>query len=183
MPTDSRPAFDHEAALLACARGDQQALKSIYEHERRWLMGVALRLVRRRELAEEVLHDAFLQIWDKAASFDPALGSAQGWIYTVVRHRALSLLRSSQHVHEFAHDQFDELLESQNVVFAEDRSAERGALFRCLEALDEMGRRLVMDAYVDGYSHSQIAQRTQLPLGTVKTWIRKALGALRQCLS
>ena len=93
--TQASDDFDYEAALQACARGDQYALRAIYERERRWLMAVALRITRRREVAEEVLHDAFLQIWDKAGTFDAALGSARGWIYTVVRHRALNFARSS----------------------------------------------------------------------------------------
>ena len=74
--TQASDDFDYEAALQACARGDQYALRAIYERERRWLMAVALRITRRREVAEEVLHDAFLQIWDKAGTFDAALGSA-----------------------------------------------------------------------------------------------------------
>src|SRR4249920_1264588 len=90
--------FDYEAAPIACARGDRAALRTIYERERRWLMAVALRITHRRELAEEVLHDAFVQIWQKAATFDAGLGSARGWIYTVVRHRALNAVRSSARV-------------------------------------------------------------------------------------
>lgn len=65
--TDAREDFDYEAALRACARGDQYALRALFERERRWLMAVALRITRRREVAEEVLQDAFLQIWAKPA--------------------------------------------------------------------------------------------------------------------
>ena len=81
--------FDYEAQLGACARGEHAALRRLYERDARWLMGVALRIVRRRELADEVLHDAFLRIWQKSSTYSVKLGSARGWIYSVVRHRAL----------------------------------------------------------------------------------------------
>jgi Sigma-70 region 2. len=76
--TDVPASFDHEAALLACARGERRALQALYEHEGRTLLGVALRIVRDRALAEDVLHDAFLNLWNRAASFDPARGAARG---------------------------------------------------------------------------------------------------------
>ena len=70
--------FDFEAALAACVRGERSALHRIYQLEGGRLLGVALRIVRRRDIAEDVLHDAFVRIWDKAASFDPSRGSARG---------------------------------------------------------------------------------------------------------
>ena len=85
--------FDYESALIACARGEVFAFETLYRRESRWLGGVAYRILRDRELAEEALHDAFLQIWQKAPTFDRNLGSARGWIYTVVRHRALGMAR------------------------------------------------------------------------------------------
>ncbi len=176
--------FDYEAALLGCARGDRFALRAIYERERRWLMAVALRLVRRRELAEEVLNDAFLQIWRKAGSYNPRLGSARGWIYTVVRHRALNVLRSAQSAPEREDERFEELL----AAHAEwqdggDRAAEHGALAQCLERLEEQKRQCVLLAFVDGYSHEQVAAQLGAPLGTVKSWIRRGLLTLKECLS
>ena len=75
--------------MLACARGERFALQALYEREARWLLGLALRIVRDRERAEEVLHDSFLQVWQQAGSYQPGLGSARSWIYTLVRHRAL----------------------------------------------------------------------------------------------
>ena len=88
--------FDYDAALHACALGDQQALHRIYQHDGRHLLGVALRIVRRRELAEDVLHDAFVSIWHRAASFDAGRGAGRGWVFSVVRHQALNALRSRE---------------------------------------------------------------------------------------
>lgn len=176
--------FDYEAALLGCARGDRFAMRAIYERERRWLMAVALRLVRRRELAEEVLNDAFLQIWRKAGTYNPRLGSARGWIYTVVRHRALNVLRSAQSAPEREDERFEELLAAHAAwQDSGDRTAERGALAQCLERLEEQKRQCVLLAFVDGYSHEQVATQLGAPLGTVKSWIRRGLLTLKECLS
>ena len=84
MPADSNY-FDYDAALHACARGDQHALQRIYMQDSKRLLGVALRIVRQRHLAEDVVHDAFVSIWNKAASFDATRGEGRGWIYSVVR--------------------------------------------------------------------------------------------------
>src|SRR5687768_4553459 len=85
--------FDYAGMLKACARDDRAALRTLYDQEAGRMISVAQRIVRRRELAEEVVQDAFMQIWRKAGSFDEELGSAQAWIYTILRNRALNLIR------------------------------------------------------------------------------------------
>lgn len=180
------PDFDYEAALAGCARGDQAALRRIYDQDGRWLLGVALRIVRHRQIAEDVLHDAFLNIWTRAHSFDPARGAGRGWIYSVVRHQALSLARSGER--EVAVD--DDLLEQIDAAAAgnaglDDAFALRqdmGRLHDCLVGLDPAKRNSILYAYVDGCSHSEIAERLQSPLGTVKAWIKRGLSALRECM-
>ncbi|MEO5699035.1 MAG: sigma-70 family RNA polymerase sigma factor [Casimicrobiaceae bacterium] len=175
--------LDVEAALRRCAAGDQFALRAIYQSERRRLMAVALRLVRRRELAEEILHDAFLQIWNKADTYDSRLGSARGWIYTIVRHRALDALRSMQSSPEREDPDYQALLETYAPPDSEDAASEEHAIARCLERLEDQRRQSVLLAFVDGYSHEQVAARLGAPLGTVKSWIRRGLISLRECLS
>ena len=85
--------FDYEAHLLACARGERQALHRLYQHEGARLLGVARRLVRDTALAEDIVHDAFIRIWTGAGGFDPVRGSARGWMFSVTRHLALNVLR------------------------------------------------------------------------------------------
>ncbi len=174
--------FDYEAALQACARGDQYALRAIYERERRWLMAVAVRITRRRETAEEALHDAFLQIWAKARTFNAGLGSARGWIYTVVRHAALNQARSAQRSVAMADEELIALADAKVAWGAGDRDVDAGALAECLERLDEQRRNCLLLAFVEGYSHDQLAAKLGAPLGTVKSWIRRALLALKECL-
>jgi RNA polymerase sigma-70 factor (ECF subfamily) len=130
------------------------------------------------------VHDAFLQIWQKAATFDPARGSARGWIYTVVRHRALNMLRDASR--ELLSDewQFEELPDSAaDPLSYLSRMSDATALSRCLERLDVSKRTSILLAYVDGYTHQQIAARLNAPLGTVKAWIRRGLLSLRECLA
>ena len=85
--------FDYESALAGCAARDVTALRRLYEHAAPYLLGVAVRIVRDRALAEDVLHDAFVKVWSHAHTFDPARGAARGWLFSLVRHQALNLVR------------------------------------------------------------------------------------------
>ena len=184
VPAASGP-FDHEAALLACARGERFALRMLYEREARWLLGVALRIVRDRGRAEDALHDAFVQVWEQAASYQPALGSARGWLYTVVRHAALKVVRDPDRLQAMDTDALTSLSDAQQAAeqAADGRALDTDSLERCLQRLDEASRACVMHAFVDGYTHAQIAQRLNTPLGTVKSWIRRGLASLKECMA
>ncbi|WP_290871315.1 sigma-70 family RNA polymerase sigma factor [Aquabacterium sp.] len=179
--------FDYESAVEACARGERFALKALYERESRWLLAVAMRIVRDRDLAHDVLQEAFLQIWQKAGSYQRALGSGRGWVYTVVRHRALDEVRR-QRPEDAMGDDFETLAE--RVLYnqaAQDAHTETDhddeALQFCLAQLDDPKRQCVVDAFIEGYTHEQIALRRGKPVGTVKSWIRRGLLALKECLT
>lgn len=173
--------FDHDATLQACASGHLGALQALYEQESAWLLGVALRIVRNRSTAEDVLHDAWLLVWHNAGSFDPALGSARGWLYTVVRHRALTEVRRSGRHLPLDDAHLDGLVDTHHP--APESNAMNDALHRCLQQLDDPRRACLLHAYVNGYTHAQIAQKLQVPLGSVKSWIRRGLASLKECLS
>lgn len=178
-------AFDYEAAVEACARGECPALRSLYEREARWLLAVAQRIVRDRELARDIVQDAFVQIWQRAATFRRDLGSGRGWIYTVVRHRALDVARSAGR-ETAAGDDIDALADaaaSQHAGTDIAASLDGASLQRCLDALDATKRDCIVLAFVEGYTQDQIAQRLATPIGTVKSWIRRGLLSLKECLS
>lgn len=186
-PTASEP-FDHDAALAACARGDRAALRSLYEREGRYLLGVALRIVRDRATAEDVLHDAFMNIWTRAASFDASRGAGRGWMVGIVRHRALDVLRAGSRTVSADEDDLDALQANDppaapDMVEAFALRADLGRLDDCLARLDTPKRNCVLYAYLDGCSHSEIAERLGAPLGSVKAWIRRGLASLRECLA
>ena len=170
--------FDYEACLLACARGDQRALRQLYEQDSSHLLGVALRITRDKALAEDVVHDAFIKIWRGAGSFDPSRGSARGWVFTVTRHLALNVVRN-RYREVPLEEQHEQLTSSENFEF----SARTGQVHTCLEQLDPARRTCILHAYVDGYSHSEIALKLGTPLGTVKAWIKRSLAALRECMA
>ena len=172
------PAFDYPGCLAACARGERHALAQLYQQEGARLLGVALRIVRDAALAEDVVHDAFMKIWAGAATYDPARGSARGWVFSVTRHLALNRLRDSDR--EVLGDEYiDQALDSQ---LPDDPYAGGARLQHCLGQLEPARRSCIVHAYVDGYSHAQIALKLNTPLGTVKAWIKRSLTALRECM-
>jgi RNA polymerase sigma factor (sigma-70 family) len=171
-------------ALRRCAAGDRAALRAIYDAEAPRMLGVALRLLRRRALAEEAVHDAFVQIWQRSGSFDPARGEARTWIYAVLRHRALNILRGETRtdlVEDFEPMGLTSEDESPEAVV--QRLSDAGALRRCLERLEPLRRQALLLAYVQGLSHGELAGRLGVPLGTMKSWIRRSLLALRECMA
>jgi RNA polymerase sigma factor (sigma-70 family) len=178
------PAFDLADALRLCADGERSALRAIYDAEAPRMLGIAMRLLHRRALAEEAVHDAFMQVWQRAGSFDPKRGEARTWLYAILRHRALNILRGETRT-EFV-DDFEPMgLKSEE----EDpealllRLSDTGALKRCLERLEPNRRRIILLAYVHGLSHGELAGRLGVPLGTIKSWIRRSLVALRECMT
>ncbi|MFC7053724.1 sigma-70 family RNA polymerase sigma factor [Hansschlegelia quercus] len=174
---------DIAVALASCARGDRSALKVIYDSETPVLLAVATRIVRRREVAEEVLQDAFVRIWRSASTYDPALGSGRAWVFAIVRNRALNQLRDDRHTPVDDAELESFAARDAEAAAAYDRLGETSALRRCLERLDPTRRNAILLAYVTGLTHGEIAGRLNAPLGTVKAWIRRSLLSLRECMS
>ena len=171
-------------ALRRCASGEREALRIIYDSEAPTMIGIALRVLRRRDMAEEAVHDAFLRIYENAASFDPARGTARSWLYTIVRNRALNIVRGEARtdlVDDFEPMGLED--ESENPEAAISRMSDARSLKRCLELLAPDRRKLIMLAYTHGLTHGEIAGKLGLPLGTVKSWIRRSLLSLRECLA
>lgn len=165
------------AALARCAAGDRAALQMIYDSEAARMTGVARRILSRQDLAEEAVHDAFMRIWRGAGGYDRERGSARGWLYAIVRNRALSIHRS-----ETRYDTSDEAMPEAEPDAAVSRMPETSALRRCLEAIERPRRDVVVLAYAHGMSHGELAGRLNVPLGTVKSWIRRSLMSLQECM-
>lgn len=172
-------------ALGRCASGDRDALKLIFEAEAGRLVAIAQRIVRRRELAEEAVQDAFVQIWIKAHQYSAERGSPLGWICAIVRNRCLNILRDTARETAGPEEELTRLAEAGQAEEADaawrDLDA-RSRLRQCLESLDEAKRRSIVMAYVSGYTHGEIAGRLRVPLGTAKAWVRRGLSALRECM-
>ncbi|MDH4572677.1 RNA polymerase subunit sigma [Salinicola acroporae] len=181
-------AADHGALLEACARGERQALQQLYAQEGSRLLGVVVRIVGDRGIAEDIIHDAFVNIWNKAHTFDATRGSGKTWIFSVARHLALNHVRT-RHREVTVDDETADRLDAERAQEAETDMQDHfdwlghGDLDRCLAQLAPERRNCLFHAYVDGFSHPEIATRMNRPLGTVKAWIKRSLAALRECLS
>jgi len=179
MPTET----ELTDLLVKVANGDRAALRAIYVRQSTRLFGVAMAILRDRTAAADVLQDAFLKLWERARQFDPARGNAEAWIAAIVRYGALDIARTrgretpsdDPNLGDAAidPDALDALL-----------SSESGKRLRdCLARLDPRNRQGIVLAFVHGLSHPEVAARLDQPLGTVKSWIRRGLFSLRECLA
>jgi RNA polymerase sigma factor (sigma-70 family) len=141
------------------------------------MLGVARRMLRRQDLAEEAVQDTFMRVWRAAGSYDPDKGAARTWLYAILRNSALSILRNER---RFTTD--DQAVEDLAGEAAVTRLPEASALRRCLEQLEGPRRAAVVLAYVHGLSHGELAGKLGVPLGTVKSWVRRSLISLQECM-
>ena len=183
--TDAANAEDEKLARLiaACAARDRNALRQLYDLMASRMLASMMRILRRRALAEEALQDVFVSIWQRAAQFEGTRGPARVWLLAIARHRAVDVLRSERM--ELYREADLESLPQATVEAAGDWSSagrSAAALERCFQELSGDQRRGIELAFVNGYSHADIARVTGEPLGTIKSWIRRGLASLRTCL-
>ncbi|WP_419896051.1 sigma-70 family RNA polymerase sigma factor [Roseomonas sp. USHLN139] len=175
--------MDAAARLAAIAGGDRAALRALYDAEAPRLYGIALALLRDRDRAADALHDGFLNIARRAGQFDPARGAASAWTGAVVRHAALDIARRQGREIPTDDPALGDLPVEPEALAQVAAEADGRRLRDCLLALEESRRRGILLAFVHGLSHAQIAAKLELPLGTVKAWIRRGLVQLRGCLA
>ena len=169
--------------LAAVADGDQAAFERLYAATRAKLYGVVLRILRRADLADEVMQEAYLKIWNSAGQFDPALASPITWMVTIARNRAIDLARKKRDVSvEETPGVLERAAESVDPLAARERSEELRRLLNCLGRLDPDERRLMLLAYYNGLSREQLAAKLGHPVNTIKTWLRRSILAVRECL-
>jgi RNA polymerase sigma-70 factor (ECF subfamily) len=177
------------ALLDRVAARDDSALKALYEQTSSRLFGLALRVVRRRDMAEDVLQEAFLTIWRVAGDYRASLSPPMAWMCLIVRSRALDALRRRTTERADLTDEWDDdAMESiegdaANPMDLTLASEQAFALQQCLQRLEGKQREVISLAYLRDLSHSDLSSQLQLPLGTVKTWIRRGLEQLRSCLA
>jgi RNA polymerase sigma factor (sigma-70 family) len=175
--------------IAKVAERDPAALKSLYELSSPRLYGLALRIVSRPELAEDVLQESFISIWRIAPDYLHSLSPPMAWLGLIVRSRALDLLRRRVSERADEGDTLDvihlETIAGQAVdpMDSTDLSQQASALRQCLSRLEANQREVVSLAYLRDLSHGELAAQLQLPLGTVKTWIRRGLQQLRGCMA
>jgi RNA polymerase sigma-70 factor (ECF subfamily) len=172
-----------EALLQACARGDRAALQGLYAATAAQLFGLALSIVRRRDLAEDIVQDSFLLAWRHARSFDPGRGTAMAWLARIVRNQCFDLMRRwgrEAPLDDALMQNWEDPAPGPADLTALSRDARR--LRRCLDELDEGPRRSMILAYYEGLTFAEVSGRLGAPLGTVKSWVRRSLIQLKDCM-
>lgn len=176
--------------LTATATGDRGAFQALYRAASPHLFAVLLRILKRRELAEEALQDCFVRIWQKADTYSAERGSPQAWLVSIARYRALDLIRRRRPEVSLEDDEGNERDIPDDVhdngpqgpLEASMTGQSLDALDRCLDTLQSQQRESLLLAYYEGYTHEELADKLDKPLGTVKSWVRRGLQRLRECL-
>ena len=170
------------AALQRTARGDKAAFRLVYEATSLKLYGIVVRILGRRDLADEVLQEVYVRVWQRAGDFDSASGSPITWLATIARNLALDQARrkSPRSIEEFP--EVLELPGDDNPAATVERSEDYRRLYACLEGLEPDRKELVLLVYHYGLTREEISGRIGRPVATVKTWLRRSLAQLRDCL-
>lgn len=177
------------ALLDRVSSHDHAALKALYDRCSSKLFGLAVRVVSNREWAEDVLQEAFLNIWRSAADYRASLSPPMAWMGLIVRSRGLDFLRRRAAERTHVTQELDEVMEdtlegnTPNPMDTAQASEQAWALHQCLGQLENRQREVVSLAYIRDLSHSELSEQLKLPLGTVKTWIRRGLDQLRLCMA
>lgn len=171
--------------LCRCQQNDKQAFQQLYQLTSKRLVGIAYRITCNIDSANEVLQEAFIQVWQNSKSFEQNKSKAFTWLASIVRYRAYDRLRYEKTRHHDMHVMFEEetlSLEQNNEIADKLNIYDNGSLDYCLKQLDLKQRQSVLMAYLYGYSRDDISEYLKTPINTVKSWIRRGLGRLQACL-
>jgi RNA polymerase sigma factor (sigma-70 family) len=168
--------------LERVALGDQAALRTVYELTSAKLFGVCLHILGERALAEDVLQEVYLKVWQGAAAFDPARASPITWLCMIARNRAIDWRRAAGR-YDAALAGAADVTQTQPAEMTGEEIADTGGLLhQCLDALEESPRTSIRAAFLEGFTYSELAERARVPLGTMKSWIRRGLAQVRKCI-
>jgi RNA polymerase sigma factor (sigma-70 family) len=173
---------DLAALMHASAAGDRQAFSVLYERTSAKLYGICLRLMGNEPEAQEVLQETYIRVWQKAERFDASRASPITWLAVLARNKAIDRLRQrpapSQDI-DAAYDVEDQAPTPFEIA---EQAQDSSRLARCLDELEERARTAIRAAFLDGVTYPQLAEREGVPLGTMKSWVRRGLQRLRGCL-
>lgn len=183
MPDDGPESL--ERLMGRVAQGDRQAFRQLYQATSAKLYGVILRVLARRALADECLQEVYVRAWHAAPGYVPEKGTVMTWLITIARNRALDLKRrerpatSLDDTPEVA-DLRDETLDALTLA---EQAGDARRLKACIEQLEAEPRRCLVLAFWQGLTHEELASRLGRPLGTIKSWVRRSLMRLKDCLA
>ncbi|MGL5166117.1 MAG: sigma-70 family RNA polymerase sigma factor [Afipia sp.] len=169
--------------LASVAKGDEAAFESLYAATRAKLFGVVLRILRRQDLTEEVVQEAYVKIWNSAGQFNPALASPITWMVSIARNRAIDVVRKRSE--PSIEDESAAMLvasDTPDPLARREMTEELKRILECVGQLDPDRQKLVLLAYYNGWSREQLSEKFNTPLNTVKTWLRRSMIDIRECL-
>lgn len=179
---------DELIALIArCAIRDQTALKELFDRLGPYLNGVALRIVRTADASNDVVQEAFIQIWQNASTYRPHLSKPLTWLTSIVRYRALDRFAQEKTLRErfdseLSEEEFSSIADDSCPLGAAAADQMRNQLIRCLDSLSTSIKESVELAYLQGYSRDEIAGHMNTNSNTVKSWLHRGAQRLKQCL-
>ena len=169
--------------IAAVAKGDEAAFERLYAATRAKLFGVVLRILRRQDLAEEVIQEAYVKIWNGAGQFNPGLSSPITWMASIARNRAIDVVRKRTELSiEEEPAAMEVAADSPDPLARREMTEELKRLLECVGRLEPDRQKLVLLAYYNGWSREQLAAKFKTPVNTVKTWLRRSLLDIRECL-
>ena len=174
---------DLKVLLESAALGDRTAFQALYRRTAPKLFAIVLRIVRDRAIAEDILQDAFVKVWQNAASYSRSEGEPLNWLVSIARNRAIDELRKKKAMLIGGDDEGADWFE--RVADPLDQEANfiaMDSLRNCLQLIETQARECVLLAYYEGYSREELAARFGRPVNTIKTWLHRSLAALKTCL-
>ncbi len=177
---------DEQALLLQIGQGNRTAFRQLYDQTSPQLFAIALRLMKKQDMAEEILQEVFLTLWHVSDQYNTERGSVRTWLSTITRNRCIDrirrlpaeqvlLLNEETMISEMASDHDDPLAHAM-------QADHQALLSMCMQGLDDQQRQCVSLAFFDGMTHQQVASHLTVPLGSAKTWIRRGLEFLKKCM-
>ena len=176
------PSVEADELLTKTALGDRGAFRTLYTKVGPRLFAICLRMMRNRDEAEDVMQEAFVRIWEKSHLYDPAKGAGLAWAATLARHCCLDRLRKPGRNHQPFDDELIDQID-RHVANLDHGYGETHDLKRCLGGLRKDYRNAVILAYMNGLTHEELSEQLNKPLGTIKSWVRRGLDQLKDCMS
>jgi len=169
--------------IAAVAKGDEAAFERLYAATRAKLFGVVLRILRRQDLAEEVIQEAYVKIWNSAGQFNPGVASPITWMASIARNRAIDVVRKRTEASiEEEPAAMEVAADTPDPLARREMTEELKRLLECVGRLEPDRQKLVLLAYYNGWSREQLAAKFETPVNTVKTWLRRSMMDIRACL-
>ncbi len=173
--------------MARVALGDRQAFDLLYQNTSAKLFGVALRLLKDRVEAEDVLQEVYVKIWQRADRFSQSEASPMSWLIAITRNHAIDRIRARNTAKKTVSADMEEIAELADKAPTPEANviagSERRKINECLDRLEEVKSSAVRGAYLEGYSYQELSDRYKVPLNTVRTWLRRSLLKLKECLS